>query len=92
MPWVLGGLSEHLQKIQAQSKKLWRKSYEKNPKFYALGVDAFELSRSLRQLSVFPNFSIEGATGQLYLHQNGHVFRQLKWATMHHGTPKVMHS
>lgn len=92
MPWVLGGLSDHLKAVQQQSKKLWRKSYEHNPKFYALGVDAFELSQALCQLNVFPHFSVEGATGQLYLSRDRHIFRQLKWAKMHHGKPQAIHS
>lgn len=92
MPWVLGGLSDHLKNVQEQSKKLWKKSYEHNPKFYALGVDAFELSHTLCQLNVFPHFSVEGATGQLYLSRDRHIFRQLKWAKMHHGKPQAIHS
>lgn len=90
MPWVLGGLSDHLQAVQQQALKLWKKSYRKNPKFYALGADAHELTRNLKQLAVFPHFGMQGATGTLYLRESGHVFRKLRWAEMANGRPHAL--
>lgn len=90
MPWMLGGLSEHLQTVQQQAIKMWKKSYHKNPKFYALGVDAHELARNLKQLAVFPHFGVQGATGTLYLREGGHIFRKLRWAEMASGRPHTI--
>lgn len=88
MPWVIGGLKKPLASVQQKAKKLWRKSYKGNIKFYALGVDAYELTTSLSQLAIFPHYGVAGATGTLYLKEDQHIYRKLKWATMKNGRPK----
>ncbi|MCB1828206.1 MAG: penicillin-binding protein activator, partial [Coxiellaceae bacterium] len=87
MPWILGGLDEHIASIQQKSKDLWQQSFQENTKFYALGVDANEITQYLSQLVVFPHYSVHGATGKLYLLNDGHIYRQVQWATMKNGKP-----
>ncbi len=44
---------------------------------YALGIDAFNLSQHLPILEQFPHSQLTGATGHLYLLNNGHIWREL---------------
>jgi outer membrane PBP1 activator LpoA protein len=90
MPWVLDGLSTNHQAIQHNVAELWKTSYTRNPKLYALGVDAYELSLYLNQLSQFPQRGIRGATGTLYLHDDQHIYRELPWAQIRQGNPNIL--
>ncbi len=91
MPWVLNNLSQDLQNIQQQTKLVAGNSYNKNPKLYALGVDAYFLSNKIAQTNSFPHLNIEGATGKLYLDTNRHVYRELSWTQMRNGQPVLLH-
>ena len=85
MPWVLNKLPKELKDIQNKSKIIWSKSFQKNPKMYALGVDAYFLASRINQMSLFPHLGINGATGTLYLSPNQHVYREVSWAKMKNG-------
>jgi outer membrane PBP1 activator LpoA protein len=87
MPWVLGGLPEELQAIQQNAAEMWKSSYSHNPKLYALGADAYQLSISLNQLKASSSQSIHGGTGTLRLQENQHIGRELPWARIHNGKP-----
>lgn len=90
MPWVLGGLSDNLQAIQQNAAELWKNSYLHNPKLYALGADAYQLSVSLNQLKSSPSQSIHGGTGTLHLQENQHILRELPWAKIRNGNPSIL--
>lgn len=90
MPWVLGQLPSNLQQIKANSDKLWHKSFTQNPKFYALGADAFQLSSYLQHAEQFPYNGISGATGTLYLGQGQRIVRGLAWAKFRGGEPQLL--
>lgn len=85
MPWVLDKLPKELKSIQDKSKIIWSKSFQKKPKMYALGVDAYFLASRINQMSLFPHLGINGATGTLYLSPNRHIYRELSWAKMRNG-------
>lgn len=70
IPWLLHG-NNNLDK-----------SY--NPRLYAMGMDAFELSQSLSQLS--PSQQIPGKTGALSIGENHKIYRNLEWAQIQNGT------
>ncbi len=56
-------------------------------RFFAVGRDAYLLSRELIRLSKLPNFPIYGATGALTLTSQQQIHRRLPWAKMHAGHP-----
>lgn len=91
MPWVLNNLPQELQNIQQKTKSLAGNTYNKNPKLYALGVDAYLLSNKIANSNSFPHLNIEGATGKLYLDANRHVYRELSWTQMRNGQPVLLH-
>jgi len=90
MPWVLGQLPPRLQQIRKSSETIWPESFNQNPKFYALGVDAFQLSNHLQNMQMFPSNGVSGATGTLYLGQQQHIIRRLEWAQFRGGEPQLL--
>lgn len=87
MPWVLGNLTPPLHAVQDKAQSLWTASYNANKKFYALGVDAYQLTNTLPKLLIFPHYALQGATGTLFLNHDQHVYRALTWAKMEDGQP-----
>ncbi len=92
MPWVLspGKESVELQQLRRQIETIWPLSYSRNVKLYALGVDAFKIALKLQQIQTMPQFSINGATGELYLDQAQHIYRRLQWARFQNGVPVLL--
>ncbi len=84
MPWVLGGMPNNLDGVKANVADLWKTSYTQNPKLYALGVDAYQLTQNLHQI---PAEGFRGATGTLYVQDNQHIYRKLSWAKIRQGNP-----
>lgn len=84
MPWVLGGLPDHLQTIQQNAAETWKNAYTRNAKLYAFGVDAYYLSNNLNKLKSTSQ-GIQGSTGKLYLQDNQHILRELAWAKIRNG-------
>jgi outer membrane PBP1 activator LpoA protein len=87
MPWVIqniGSLNTNLQAIYKQIMEtvLWANSFANYKKFYALGVDAYNLAMELNALS---QGGIEGASGTLHLDKFNHIYRELQWAEMKNG-------
>ncbi len=83
IPWLISpdtNLSPSLLEIRHRIQSLWAPTFNKTPKLFALGVDAYELIPKLNQLNFFPNLGIHGATGQLYLSTNHSIYRELLWA------------
>lgn len=93
IPWVLQDpwtLPPTLTNLHTQILNYWPKSYKKYPRFYALGIDAFYLMLKLNNLIASPQQGVGGATGILYLDKYHHIYRQLKWAQMRNGIPKII--
>lgn len=87
MPWVIqnvGSLNANLQAIykQIMGTALWTNSFANYKKFYALGIDAYNLAMELNTLS---QSKIEGASGTLHLDDSNHIYRELQWAEMKNG-------
>lgn len=83
MPWVVGPDIPAWTDIRNNAQTLWPASYQRSPRLYALGVDAYHLTYVFNQLAT----GVVGATGKLTL-RNQRVYRQLEWATMQDGTPQ----
>lgn len=88
MPWILNpaSLPEPLLEIYRYISVQWPKSSGAQNKFYAFGVDAYRLSRYLTHPENFPSMGVPGASGTLYLKSQQHIYRQLQWAAIHHGS------
>ncbi|HBY55299.1 MAG TPA: penicillin-binding protein activator [Coxiellaceae bacterium] len=92
MPWVLkdpGLFSEDLQAIHKQITTLWADSLVGYNRFYALGVDAYNLALGLNGFLSAPQSGVNGASGVLYLDDFNHIYRELQWAKMHNGAVVV---
>lgn len=87
MPWVIqssNSFGANLQTIHKQitGTVLWANSFANYKKFYALGIDAYNLAVELNTLS---QGGIEGASGTLHLDNSNHIYRELQWAEMKNG-------
>lgn len=92
MPWVLqanANLPANLADIRQGIRTLWPTSYDQLQRLYALGVDAYQIIPNLDKLSNTSQNSLIGATGQLYLLPNQHLYRQLEWAKIVNGAPEL---
>ncbi|CAL7960242.1 conserved hypothetical protein [Gammaproteobacteria bacterium] len=90
MPWVIqdpSSLDDNLQAIHEQiiATTLWANSFANYSKFYALGIDAYNIAIELNTLLSAPHAGIEGASGTLYLDNSNHIYRGLPWAQMKNG-------
>ena len=93
MPWVLYGnhqLTLKLENIRKRIMTLWPDSYNRYPKLYALGIDAYMLVSDLHELVTTPNVGVPGASGMLYIHGNLKIFRQCAFAKFKHGKPQLL--
>lgn len=91
MPWVVedpDSFSPELRAVyqQIMETTLWTNSFAHYSKFYALGIDAYNLAVSLNSLSGSTGFA--GASGVLYLDNFHHIYRKLQWAQIQNGHVK----
>ena len=85
MPWVIkspDSFSFNLQAVYKQitTTTLWADSFVNYSKFYALGIDAYNLAVGINALLSAPHAGIKGASGVLYLDNFNHIYRELQWA------------
>ena len=59
-------------------------------RFYALGVDAYNLIPHLQYMRDFAYERYSGVTGILQLDGKRRIFRQLPWARFRHGLPQPL--
>lgn len=93
MPWALkkpGSLGSDLQMTRKQIISLWSDSYNSYSKLYALGVDAYMLATNMNRLLDSAQYGLSGASGRLYLDNFNHIYRQLRWARMRNGVPRLL--
>ncbi len=63
------------------------KSSHNNGRLYAVGRDAYAISRELPRLTTLPYFPLYGATGALTLSSSHQIYRRLPMAEIHNGHP-----
>lgn len=93
MPWILSPAQmqpSYLRTIQQNIQTLWPNNYNRLAKFYAMGVDAFDLTLEMNKLQAQPSYGMPGATGTLFLTPEHTIYRQLMWAKIQNGTPQVI--
>jgi len=84
MPWVVqdpDSLNNNLQNIYRKitSTSMWQESFKNYKKFYALGIDAYNLATNLNNFLSSPKSGVDGASGTLYLDNFNHIYRKLQW-------------
>lgn len=89
-PWLIdkNSLTASIKAIQKNSKSIWPDSSQHYPRFYALGVDAWQLTDHMERLQLLPQLGIKGATGSLVIDKGQHINRKPGWATIVNGKPK----
>jgi uncharacterized protein len=58
-------------------------------RFYALGYDSYQLISQVSILKAFPEYRLDGLTGELGIDEQGVVHRYLTWAQFNRGIPYV---
>ena len=89
IPWAFPALAREDYTYQALIQQR-SASFERLLRLYALGADAYRLSRELNRLSHSPTLSFQGATGALSIDDNGYVNRQLNWGTFSDGKIRLL--
>jgi outer membrane PBP1 activator LpoA protein len=91
IPW---NIETHPEEAQTNSPTfaLWPNSHVSNLRLYALGVDAYQVIPLLPRLEALPNFSLNGATGQISLDKNRHLNRGLRCTEFTSGEVKRLGS
>ncbi|MCP3687637.1 MAG: penicillin-binding protein activator [Gammaproteobacteria bacterium] len=68
-----------------QITRLWPSSGNRFGRLFALGIDAYRITPSLRRLMIHPEESSTHHTGELTVDKNGRVHRRLLLAIYEHG-------
>ena len=76
IPWSLTRSSMAMSDSQAGSSRL-----------FAVGRDAYLISRNLSRFDSMPNFPLYGATGAISITPQKQFYRRLAWAQFHGGQP-----
>lgn len=93
MPWILAPnlmQSGNLRAVQQHIQTLWPDTAVRLAKFYAMGVDAFNLTLQLNKMQSQPQVGVSAATGTLYLTSRHTLDRQLLWAQFKNGAPQLV--
>lgn len=62
--------------------------YKDHPRFAALGIDAYNLPMQITTLLAIENSSYSGLAGQLSMHHNNRIYRELLWGKFINGRPR----
>jgi outer membrane PBP1 activator LpoA protein len=87
MPWVLQQSSQ-LQEMHNTIEKSWD-SVNRSPRFFALGMDAFQLATQMSKTQDFPPEGISGFTGRLQLNPYQRIQRKLVCTKFEQGIPTL---
>ncbi len=85
MPWTLNNNSSN-SKLRQQIALFWPVNFKQNARLYALGIDAYQLSKQLPQLTESQQ-TITGVTGNLLIDKQKRVVRQLTCSQFVTGAP-----
>lgn len=81
MPWIIGSDTSTWHQIRSNIQTLWGNSYNRSPRLYAFGIDAYHLTYTLNQLSS----GVDGTTGKLTVGNHQRIYRTLDWAKFQDG-------
>jgi hypothetical protein len=91
MPWVLSG-GAAVDRLRAATQAAYSEAARTRGKLYAFGHDAWLLAATLRARGTrdFSGIVVDGATGQITLDADGRSRRELEWAQIRNGTPRLL--
>jgi uncharacterized protein len=87
MPWMLGG--EPADSVREAMREAWSTGGPRRNRLFAFGYDAYRLAANLRGGNALA-FTVAGLTGELSLDADRKVQRQLKWAQLQNGEPRML--
>jgi outer membrane PBP1 activator LpoA protein len=87
MPWLLDP-DEALPELKHKISALWPDTGDQYTRFYAMGIDAYNLIPNLRNMRLFDYERFNGTTGTLQLTRSNRIFRELRWARISNGAPR----
>jgi outer membrane PBP1 activator LpoA protein len=91
-PWMLGGAL--VDSVRDATNAAWPTGGPKRNILFAFGFDAARLASALRsmppQSGNATSLSVDGLTGHLTIAADGHVLRDLMWAQIRDGQPRLL--
>jgi outer membrane PBP1 activator LpoA protein len=88
MPWMLGGALAD--SVRTAANDAWPSSGPRRNRLFAFGFDAYRLATALRAAPSGAPVAVDGLTGRLSLDAERRVHRELDWAQLHDGQPRVL--
>lgn len=85
-PWTLGKDN----KLQAEANKYLSGTQGQLGRLFAMGADAWQLSKRLPLLRQVESATIDGQTGELSMTDNGSIHREQLWAQFRNGRPELL--
>ncbi len=89
IPWVLQP-TEKQDDIQLLINSRWKSQSTTFPRYYAFGVDSFRIITNLGKMAADRTNRYTGATGELFMTDDGVIHRNLLWAKFINGEPKII--
>lgn len=89
-PWMLGG--GLVDSVRDATNAAWPTGGPKRNILFAFGFDAARLATALRSMpgGNATSLSVDGLTGHLTIAADGHVLRDLMWAQIRNGEPRLL--
>ncbi|MEO9701480.1 penicillin-binding protein activator, partial [Marinobacter alexandrii] len=85
-PWTLGKEN----KLQAEAKQHLSGTQGQLGRLFAMGADAWQLSKRLPLLRQVESAAINGQTGELTMSDDGSIHREQLWAQFRNGRPELL--
>ena len=86
IPWVLGNDN----KLRTTATEIMPGTRGQQGRLFAMGADAWHLSKRLPLLRQVDDASIAGQTGVLTMTPQGSIHREQLWAQFRNGTPELL--
>jgi len=89
IPWVLSSKNNTSSgSLKREIDQLWPDNAAQYTRFFALGIDAFNIIPRLEFMSTYQHEQFAGVTGLLRFTDKNRIFRQLQWARFKNGLPR----
>ncbi len=89
IPWVLKRERDE-NSLNLRIQKLWPEKNSQYTRFYAMGIDAYNLIPKIKHMATFRYERYNGETGSLSLGESNRIFRQLPWARFKRGIARPL--
>ena len=88
MPWMLGGTLADA--VRNSMREAWPTGGPRRNRLFAFGFDSYRLLSAIRRQPAGSPVNVEGLTGQLSIDADRKVRRELYWAQMQQGQPRLL--